>query len=222
MRGLRRAVPWLCLLALFAPGTIAAAPAWAHVSPAEHTPAEEELISLRAARDDDPVSSLTVGQIGTVLDLISVAGQERAHVHRSAAYSWVVPGLGHYINGATGAAIAYAATDVALAVTSLILVARLLPPSVQSRNLNYLQSSYNDIEERWRSLTPGELIPATAVGMASVLLRVTVRRMAAGNARQAGLEALRGGLIVYEPLPLASSIVSPWPATPRSCSSPGE
>lgn len=219
MEGLGRAVWWLGLVVLCALGP---APLGAEPLAAEPTPAEEELMSLRKSWDDEPVSRLTVGRIGEALDLISVARQERAHVDRSAAYSWVAPGLGHYVNGETGAAVAFAATDIALAVTSSILVARLLPPSVQSRNLNYLQSSYHVIEERWRSLTPAELIPATAVAMASALLRLTVRHLAAGDARRASLEALQRGIITFEPHPPGTSTVNPLPATLRSCSSPGE
>lgn len=216
MRGLGRAVWSLGLLVLCAsgPAPLAAEPPLGE-PPAdertarERTPAEERLTSVRVPWDDEPVSRLTVGRIAAAVDLISVAKQERAHVNRSAAYSWVAPGLGHYVNGETGAAIAFAATDVALAVTSAILIAQLLPPSVQSRNLNYLQSSYSDIEERWRSLTPAELIPATAVAMTSALLRLTVRHLAAGDARRASFEALRRGTIVFEPHPLGTAIVIP-------------
>ncbi len=219
MRPTRRTVWWLALLALLTAGSARLA---ADEPPAALTPAEEQLASLRAAWHDRPLVSLTAGEIGTGLDLMSVAGQERAHVHRSAVSSWIAPGLGHYINGERGASVVFAAADLALGVMSAILVARLLPPSVQSRNLNYLQSSCDAIRTRWRSLTPAELIPATVVGVSSALLSLTVRSLAAADARRAALDALGRGTVAFGPRPVGLPPLTPSQPTPQPCSSPAE
>jgi len=168
----------------------------------ESVPAAVALADLLALHGPAPLADLTVDELTSVISTAAVATREREHVARSGRLSWAAPGLGHYVNGEHGPAIAFAAADLAITVTTAILAYWLLPPAVQHRNLNYLQSSFAAIDDRWRALTPSEFVPSAALVVSGSLLSATVRSLAARSARDAAMRALRSGRVSFEPEPL--------------------
>ncbi len=184
-------------------------------------PAEERFNALLAERAEQRFGELTVHDAATVMALLSVARQERAHIERSGRLSWAVPGLGHFINGARSEAITFAAADLAVGLATVLIATQLLPAAVRHRNLNYLQNSFATIRSRWMTVTPSELIPAFATIGTGAMVGLTLRFVAAASARESGLEALRRGTITFDPTPLEVPDLSPSSATPRSYSSSG-
>jgi len=168
----------------------------------EPVPAAVALAELLSDYGPEPLTDLTVNELATVIATAAVATREREHVERSGRLAWVAPGLGHYVNGERGPAIAFAAADLAIGVTTAILAYWLVPQAVQHRNLNYLQSSFATIDERWRAVTPSELVPSVALVVSGSLLSATVRSLAARSAREAAMRALRSGRVTFEPQPL--------------------
>lgn len=202
--------PLLAALAMLIAGVVAgqdlAPPAdefspYLFAGPRADTPSERLLESLLEEHGSTDLADLTVADLATVLDLLSIAEQEHEHIRRSARLSWFTPGLGHYINGKTGAAVAFAAADLLTVGATLAFGYLLLPPAVQSRNLNYLQSSFLVIQERWEQVTPYELIPSLAVYTGGAILSMTIRGFAARNARVMADNAVQNGIVRFEPLP---------------------
>ena len=174
------------------------------------SPAEQELERLLATEGERRIVDLRLSELDRALGLVSIARRQREHLERSTMLSWVAPGLGHYVNGATGEAWVFAAADIATGAATLILGTWLLPPAVQHRNLNYLQSSFETIETRWKSLTPSELIPVAAISVTGSLLSLTIRHLAARSARVAALTAIRDGVVTFRPEPLGGVGFGPF------------
>ena len=184
-------------------GASAAAEEPAAGAPAAGAPAAAESLGLRIDQAGElRLGDLTVADLTRALDLLSVASRQREHIERSVKLSRAVPGLGHYINGDRGAALAFATADFAVGVFTVVFASLLLPPAVRTGNLNYLQSSFGVIEERWKGLSPSQLIPSAAVVLSGALLSATVRSLAAESARSVAVEALHDGRIVFAPEPL--------------------
>ena len=185
-------------------------------------PAEEQLHTFLSERAERSVGELTVRELATAADLLSVARQERAHVDRTVRLTWVLPGLGHAINGDRAAALTFAAVDLAIGLTTMVVATAVLPAALRPRNLDYLQSSPATIRSRLRSVTPAELIPAVASVGSGVMLGLTLRFAASNSARESGLNALRRGAVTFDPRPLDIPGLSPSYATLRSYSSSAE
>ena len=103
-------------------------------------PAELELAELLSSAERRSVTELRVGEVRRIADLLSVAHKQRAHVRRSVMLSTAAPGLGHYINGETGRALAFASAELAVQLAAGITGLLLLPAPVRIANLNYLQT----------------------------------------------------------------------------------
>jgi hypothetical protein len=182
-------------------------------------PAQERFDAFLAERADRSISELTVQELTTAIDLLSVISQQRTHVERSVRLTWVLPGLGHYINGDYVTAYTLAAADIAVGLTTLVIATQILPAAVRHRNLNYLQSSHETIRSRWMSVSPSEMIPALATLATGAMVGLTLRFVATASARESGLDALRRGAVTFDPQPFALPGVSPSSATLRSYSS---
>ena len=140
----------------------------------------------------EPVSG---SDLVALLDLAQAVRREQAFVARSAGLSWVVAGLGHYSSGDGRKAAGWMAADLTVGAATAILALVALPPAVQGRNLNYLQSSYEQIRDRWSTLRPAELIPAAVVSLTGTFLRIAVRSQAARDAAASARNALAAGSI---------------------------
>jgi hypothetical protein len=91
---------------------------------------------------------------------------------------------------------------MAVGIATAVVAYWLLPPAVQHRNLNYLQSSFATIEAEWKSVAPAELVPTAAAVLTGGLLSLTLRYLAASSARTTGIRAIEDGVVSFEPEPL--------------------
>ncbi|MFW6293947.1 MAG: hypothetical protein ACOC7V_16730 [Spirochaetota bacterium] len=165
-------------------------------------PAERELTLLIEENGPRAVVDLSLDEVDRILELRSVAEQQHDFIDDAVIRSFLVPGLGHYTSGARRPAVVFAAAAAAVDLATLVATYWLLPPAVQSRNLNYLQSSFETIEGRWKSISASELVPAAAATLSGGLLSLTVRLLAARDAEATALEAIEAGTVGFEPLPL--------------------
>jgi len=182
-------------------GTLPASRAFSILSPLTslEVPAARELRQVLAEKQDVPLVSLSVAEVNEVTDLISVAVQQQHHVQKSAFLSRLVPGLGQFVNGGTGAAAGFFAAEMVVQASAAIAWYLLLPASVQVSNLNYLQTPVGDIEDRWKALTVSEMLPSAAVCLSAGILSATIRSLSSRHAADLAVRALEDGVIVFEP-----------------------
>ena len=164
----------------------------------DETPAENQIRLILEQASEVGLADLSVGDLTQTMALLSVAQQQREHVKHSARFSAMVPGLGQYVNGELGRGLIFAAADLVVGVAAAALAYWLLPPAVQWRNLNYLQTPIVDIETRWKALTPGELIPSVAVAASGSLVGLVIRRFASEDAATLARARISEGSIVFE------------------------
>ena len=161
-----------------------------------------------ASAGDQPVTVLRIDELIEILNLVSLAEQESAHVQASGARSFLVPGWGQYVNGERGYALLFFAAETTIQATAFALAYWVLPPSVQWRNLNYLQTPFDEIRDRWLALTASELIPSISVSAAGSILSLALRYFAAEDARSRAIDAIEDGRVVFEPRPIVRTL--PW------------
>ena len=193
---MRRIIIALCLVGAGMTGVVAEG----ETSPSEPVPAARELLEILEEAGDTPLSELTVSNLMQVADLASVAHQQQVHLRKSAGLSLLVPGLGQFVNGATGIGLGFFAADMAIHGTAAVVGYLLLPAAVKYANLNYLQTSFADIETRWKSLPAAELVPSAAVAISASILSTIVRHISSRHARDLAVEAIMDGTVVFEPI----------------------
>ena len=167
------------------------------------------LLAERLATAGNPaITDLRVDDLIEILNLVSLAEQESTHVRASRARSLVVPGWGQLTNGDRGPALLYFTADMTIQAAAFTLFSWMLPPSVQWRNLNYLQTPFETIKDRWSALTASELIPSISVSAAGSILSLALRYFAAEDAGRRAMSAIDNGRIVFEPRPIIRTL--PW------------
>lgn len=177
------------------------------ISPIE-TRSSRLLTERLAEAGDRPVVEISISDVIEILELASLAEQEAGHVASSRVRSFLVPGWGQYANGDTRSALLYFLADTTVGLTTIGLCYWLLPPSVQWRNLNYLQTPFESIRDRWAALSASELIPSISVSIAGSILGLALRHFAAENAEATAIAAIEEGLVGFEPRPIV--FTPPW------------
>jgi hypothetical protein len=206
----RSAIALLLILLLSVPAVVASATEGSSDSPDSEssgvpddseyaTPGARLLRSTLENASDVPLTEMTSGELIAVLELASVARQETAHVHLSGLQSMAVPGWGQFTNGERGRAAVWFLADLFTGLTTLSLAYVLLPPAVQWRNLNYLQTPLATIRERFGELTVADLIPFSSVMFAGTMLSLGIRHFAAQDAAQVAVKAIEDGHVHFEP-----------------------
>jgi hypothetical protein len=163
------------------------------------------LAEILSQAGDRRITDLSTADLIQVLDLASVASQEARHVRRSEVQSLIVPGWGHLSNGDRRRAALYFLADSTIALATAATTYWLLPPAIQWRNLNYLQTPLGEIRDRYDDLTAAELVPSLSVWIAGAILDVALRSFAARDARSVAIQAIEDGVVTFEPLPLVVS-----------------
>ena len=166
------------------------------------TKSSRELAQILRGAPETSITSLTTTDAVSLLELMSLARQESDHVRRSIRLSYLVPGLGHYVNGDTRRGLGYLVTETAVEAFAFGMVYLFLPPAIQWRNLNYLQSSFVTIEDRWQNLTPSDLIPSISIAIAGAILSSVVRYYAGEDAARAAVVAIDQGRVNFAPKPI--------------------
>jgi hypothetical protein len=172
------------------------------ISQTQPVPAAREFQEILDGARAMALATVTVNDLTHLLELASVANQQQEHVERSARLSFMVPGLGQFMNGQTGTALGFMAGNLAINATALVVGYLLLPASVQHINLNYLQTPMADIDARWQALTVSELLPSVAVAVSGSILSAIIRHFASRDARSVARQAIEAGAVTFRPAPL--------------------
>lgn len=162
-------------------------------------PAELEVRELTELAADTSLSEITVADVTEVVNMMSVARQQRAYVERAGRLSWFVPGLGHYAIEAGWAGAGFFLAELTIRALTSGLAYLFLPAPVRIANLNYLQTPVGTIRDEWLALTPAELVAPVTLQLSGSVLSMIVRDAASRHARGMARDAVVNGEVVFEP-----------------------
>ena len=95
--------------------------------------------------------------------------------------------------------------DTAVAAGTLLGVYFLLPQDLRFNQLDYFNTSYSDIKNRWESHTFMDLLPAIGVMAGGGLVSGALRVLSAKRAGKAARRNIEEGNITFEPKVMLSS-----------------
>jgi len=160
---------------------------------------EEQLDALLAARGGEVLGELTVSETEELLGEISIAYQKAAYVSKSRAMSFMLPGLGQFMNDDPGMGALFLGLDVAAGVGTLLGAYFLLPSELQFDQLNYFTKPYSVIETRWKDQSFVDLLPTLGVLAGGGLIQGILRGVSAKHAARLAEEQIAAGTITFEP-----------------------
>jgi hypothetical protein len=168
--------------------------------------AQAEIKAIFTENSDTRIGEFEVGEIGELLNRLSVAAQNDAYVAQSQMLSFMVPGLGELKNGDVGAGVLFLLADTAVTAGTLLGAYFLLPQDLLFDQLDYFNASYTDIKNRWESHSFMDYLPTMGVMTGGWLLSGGLRFLSAKRAGEAAKRSIDAGKVTFEPKVALSSI----------------
>ena len=160
---------------------------------------ERQLQAVLAAEEDSVLGDLTVGEAQELLGEISIAYQKAAYVSKSRAASFMLPGMGQFMNDDPGMGALFLSLDVLTGVGTLLGAYFLLPDAVQFDELNYFKDSFQTIEDAWKQQSFVDLLPSLGVMAGGGLVQVILRGVSSNHAAKLAEQKIAAGEITFEP-----------------------
>ena len=160
---------------------------------------EQQLKAVLAEQESAVLGDFTVGEAQELLGEISIAYQKAAYVSKSRAASFVLPGMGQFMNDDPGSGALFLSLDVLTGVGTLLGAYFLLPDELQFDQLNYFNDSFSTIENTWKSQSFMDLLPSLGVLAGGGLVQVILRGVSSNHAAKLAEERIAAGEITFEP-----------------------
>ena len=160
---------------------------------------EQQLEAVLAEQESAVLGDFTVGEAQELLGEISIAYQKAAYVSKSRAASFVLPGMGQFMNDDPGSGALFLSLDVLTGVGTLLGAYFLLPDELQFDQLNYFNDSFSTIENNWKSQSFVDLLPSLGVLAGGGLVQVILRGVSSNHAAKLAEERIAAGEITFEP-----------------------
>jgi hypothetical protein len=172
-----------------------------HRFPIEHTYLRAELDSLLSGEGE--LGALSYGQLREVAGRLSVARQKDRFVARSKAMSFMIPGSGQFLNKDYGSGAAFLAADLAVVAGTLVGAYYLLPDDLRFQQMDYLNTSFNDIHDAWRAHSFTDYLPSLGVLAGGGVLKAILGQFSSMHAGRLARRNIDAGKITFEPNLLA-------------------
>jgi hypothetical protein len=160
---------------------------------------EQQLEAVLAGEESSVLGELTVGEAQKLLGEISVAYQKAAYVSKSRAASFILPGMGQFMNDDPGAGALFLSLDLLTGVGMLLGAYFLLPDELQFDQLNYFTEPYGAIEEAWKEQSFVDLLPSLGVLAGGGMVQVILRGVSSNHAAKLAEEKIAAGEITFQP-----------------------
>jgi hypothetical protein len=160
---------------------------------------ERQLEAIMAGRESSVLGELTVGEAQELLGEISIAYQKAAYVSKSRAMSFMLPGLGQFMNDDPGMGALFLSLDLLTGVGTLLGAYFLLPGELQFDQLNYFTEPYVNIEDAWKGQSFVDLLPSLGVLAGGGLVQVILRGVSSNHAAKLAEQNLAEGKVTFEP-----------------------
>jgi TM2 domain-containing membrane protein YozV len=160
---------------------------------------QEQLEAALAGEGNTVLGELTVAEAQQLLGQISIAYQKAAYVSKSRAMSFVLPGLGQFMNNDPGMGALFLSLDLLTGVGTLLGAYFLLPGELQFDELNYFTDSFSTIENAWKSQSFVDLLPTLGVLAGGAVVQGVLRGVSGNHAAKLAERNIAAGKVTFEP-----------------------
>ncbi len=152
-----------------------------------------------AANRDTEIGSITLGQLERIVGRIWTARLRAAYIEHSRRASFRLPGMGQFMNGDPLSGSLFLSADVALTVGALVGAYFVLPADLRFDRLNYFTAPWATIEERWKSHSFVDGLPALGVLAGGAAVKLGLRFLSAAHAGRLARDNLDSGKVTLAP-----------------------
>jgi hypothetical protein len=160
---------------------------------------QEQLDAVLSTRGDVVLGDLTVGEVEQLMGEVSIAYQQAAFISKSRTASFMLPGMGQFMNDDPAMGALFLSMDILVGVGTLLGAYFLLPAELQFDSLNYFTASYDTIETEWRKQSFTDLLPTLGVLAGGGLIQGVLRGVSAKHAAGLAEKNIASGKITFEP-----------------------
>jgi len=158
-----------------------------------------EMDRLMAERGDEKLGDLTIADINTVAENLSISLQKTAFVEQSRRESMMFPGLGQLKNGDRLSGALFIAGNVATMTGTLLAAYFLLPDNVRFDQTNPFTNSLESVDQAWKSNSFVDYLPSIGAFLGGVTLNVVLRVLSANHAESLARENIANGNVEFQP-----------------------
>ncbi|UCF96473.1 MAG: hypothetical protein JSV89_15000 [Spirochaetaceae bacterium] len=160
---------------------------------------QQELEAVLAGQENEVLGELTVGEAKDLLGEVSIAYQKAAYVAKSRALSFMLPGLGQFMNDDAGSGALFLSVDLLLGTGILLGAYFLLPDELQFDQLNYFKDSFATIEDEWKKQSFVDLLPSLGVLAGGGVIQLVLRGVSSNHAAKLAERNIAEGKVTFEP-----------------------
>ena len=159
----------------------------------------QEIEAILAAGGGRSLGQLSVEEIHDLLGQLSVARQKDAFVQRSQGMSFMLPGMGQFVNRDPLSGSLFLTADLLVTAGTLVGAYYLLPAELQFSQLNYFTAPYSTIRTRWENQSFVDLLPTMGVLAGGWLVGGAIRYFSARHAGELARRNVADGTVTFEP-----------------------
>jgi hypothetical protein len=165
--------------------------------PIERTYLRAELDSVFSTEGE--LGALSYGELRELAGRLSVATQKDRFVARSKAMSFMMPGSGQFLNKEYGTGAAFLAADLAVVAGTLIGAYYLLPADLRFQQLDYFNTPFNTIRDKWQGHTFMDYLPSLGMLAGGGVLKAILGQLSSRHAGKLARRNIEAGTITFEP-----------------------
>lgn len=162
---------------------------------------DAEIEVFVAENGERELGTLTLRELSVLADRLSVTAQEESYVRRAKLSSRFMPGAGHFAIGEPGIGAAYTTGSILVTAGTVVGAYILLPEGVQFGEVDYIDDSFRDIGNAWRSESFASLLPAMGVLLGGSIVNAILAEIASQDAEARARRQIESGERRFEPKP---------------------
>ncbi len=158
-----------------------------------------EVIAIQGEMSQQKLGDLDGTALTSLRERLSIAAQKDEYVRSMSLHSMVLPGLGQFETGNTGAGFGFLAADLAVIAGTLVGIYYSLPDDLRFDHIDYFRDSFSTISNAWNDHSIVDYLPAFGVFVGGAILDGIIRSW---SSREAGREAARlvdSGTVKFTP-----------------------
>ena len=160
---------------------------------------KEEAAEVLEAVDNTSIGEFTLNEMKELALDLSIPFQKMQYVKKSKIASFILPGVGQYLNDDPLGGTLFLVSDLAITTGTLIGAYYLLPDELKFDRLNYFRDSSAAINERWENQSFMDMLPTMGVVAAGIVVSGVIRLLSATHAGKLAQKNIAEGKIQFEP-----------------------
>ena len=160
---------------------------------------QKEIEMILAQEKGKKIGEYTLEEALKLQGQLSIVRQKAAFIKKSKTASFIIPGIGQFMNKKPLAGTLFLAGDILTAAGTIIGAYFLLPADLRVDQLDYFNTPLATIKDNWKSKTFVDMLPSAAILAGGLVVHTVLRIFSSKNAAALARQNIAEGKITFEP-----------------------